>query len=314
MNFLRLVLALLSVVIVVSGNENRLGCYIPAKDLLPEDGELPEVVTSIPPWASEQRELSISSIDWRNFSGFDHTSQVHNQMLPSQCGSCWAFGSTGALSDRISIASGGIPYLVSPQGLLDCASKAGSCNGGSHLLAYQYAHEVGLTDLTCLPYAGMDISNWAEISCENRLCKNCDRFGSCNYVPANKTLMAKVSEYGSVLGVAQMKAEIAARGPIACSMYAHADLFENYSGGIIQDTTVYNGTTHVVAVVGFGETSGGLPYWIIRNSFGVQWGEIGYYRVEIGKNIYNMETHACSWAVPDPDFINALKARSGRFD
>ena len=41
-----------------------------------------------------------------------------------------------------------------------------------------------------------------------------------------------------------MKAEIAARGPIACPMYAHADAFEAYTGGIISDTTKYPGITH----------------------------------------------------------------------
>ena len=46
-----------------------------------------------------------------------------------------------------------------------------------------------------------------------------------------------------------MKAEIAARGPIACYMYAHSKGFEGYSGGIITDTTRYDGITHVVVVV-----------------------------------------------------------------
>lgn len=270
-----------------------------------------------------------SAVDWRNTSGH---SEVMNQMLPSPCGSCWAFASTGALTDRIAIASDGLHFAISPQALLDCADlneldgrdatphAAGSCNGGSTHLAYAFASEIGLTSLSCLPYAGMDQSNWGELPCEQRLCKSCDRFGACHFINASASppyLSVKVHEYGSLMGVDAMMAEIAARGPIACSMYAHSAGFESYSGGVITDTTRYPGTTHAVNVVGYGTTKsgqkgkGGIDYWIVRNSFGQNWGELGHFRVERGQNIFNMESSKCSWATPDPGFITQLKARSG---
>lgn len=248
----------------------------------------------------------IEDVDWRNVNGTDFTMGAKSQFLPSPCGSCWAHGSIGALSDRIVIRSG-IRFDISPQGLLDCAQVAGSCNGGSHYLAYEFMTKNGMTDTTCSPYRGVDHSNWGESACSSRMCRTCDRFGTCSYRAANETLSVKVEQFGSVLGVNAMKAEISARGPIACSMYAHADIFENYEGGIIQDTTKYSGTTHVVNVVGFSKSAEGVPYWIVRNSFGTYWGELGYYRVEIGKDIYNMESSNCSWAVPDSEFISLLK-------
>ena len=64
------------------------------------------------------------------------------------------------------------------------------------------------------------------------------------FLPANESMVIKVQEHGTVKGVDAMKAEIAARGPIACLMYAHADAFEAYTGGIISDTTKYPGITH----------------------------------------------------------------------
>jgi len=213
---------------------------------------------------------------------------------------------------RCSIASGGLKFDISPQGLLDCAApKAGSCNGGSHVLAYDFATEIGLTDSSCLPYRGMDHSNWGETDCKQRMCRNCDRFGTCSFVPYNETLAVRVVEHGTVRGVDAMKAEIAARGPIACSMYAHADAFEKYAGGVIRDTTRYKGTTHVVVVAGWGRTADGVPFWIVRNSFGTNWGELGWYRAELGKDIYNMEANDCSWAIPDPAFAPELRRRSG---
>ena len=50
-----------------------------------------------------------------------------------------------------------------------------------------------------------------------------------------------------------MMAEIYKRGSIACSLYSHDDAFENYTGGIINATTVYKHTTHVISIVGWGE-------------------------------------------------------------
>ena len=180
-------------------------------------------------------------------------------------------------------------------------------------MAYEFLTKTALTDSTCLPYRGMDNSNWAETDCSERMCRNSDRFGNVAFVPSNQSLGVKVAEYGQVLGVEAMKAEIAARGPIACSMWAHSDLFEKYTGGVITDRTKYPGTTHVINVVGWGrEEAQGLSYWIVRNSFGTNWGELGYYRAEMGANIYNMESHNCSWAVPDPAATSALRRRSAR--
>ena len=212
-----------------------LGCGRRAEDLLPKGAPVPERVLSPIPKVSALPE----ALDWRWVNGTVFTSRVGYQLLPSPCGSCWAFAATGALSDRVKIATKGrlVDFSISPQALLDCAKDAGTCNGGNPNLAYHYAATVGLPDETCLPYRGMDNSNWGESPCAERLCRRCDRFGSCNFVPRNATPAIQVAEYGSVTGVAAMKAEIAARGPIACLMYAHADSFEAYTGGVITDTT-----------------------------------------------------------------------------
>ena len=38
----------------------------------------------------------------------------------------------------------------------------------------------------------------------------------------------------------------------------------------------------------------------------------GWYRAEMGKDVYNMESHDCSWATPDPVFVRTLRERSAR--
>ena len=83
------------------------------------------------------------------------------------------------------------------------------------------------------------------------------------------------------------------------------------SGGVITDTTRYEGITHVVTVTGWGvDRASGAPYWVVRNSFGTAWGELGYYRQEIGLDVYNMESHDCSWATPTAASLAEIKRRS----
>ena len=285
-------------------------CGRRTEELLPSGASVPQRVKSpLPSLAA----VPADGVDWRWRNGTAFTTPVGYQLLPSPCGSCWAFASTGALSDRVRIATAGrVPVSLAPQALLDCGGKAGSCNGGSATLAYEYATQApGLPDETCMPYKGVDHANWGEVPCADRLCRRCDRFGTCHFLPRNETPSVQVEEHGVVTGVAAMKAEIAARGPIACYMYAHAPAFEHYAGGVISDTTRYKGITHVVVVVGWGKDAANGEYWIVRNSFGTAWGEWGYYRQQVGKNIYNMESHDCAWATPTRASVDALMKRSG---
>jgi cathepsin X len=287
---------------------NKGGCGMTYKDLTGKEAkQLPRSEVSQPLGAP------LPVLDWRNVNGTNWVTPPAYQLLPSPCGSCWAFASTGALADRYKIAlENKYPDVhLSVQALVDCgAGTAGSCNGGSALAAYEFmAENGGLPDATCSPYIGHDNSNWSEIDCVDRQCRTCDRFGTCSYVPAAETeLRYEISDYGSVVGVESMKAELR-NGPIACLMYAHSDSFEDYKGGVIQDYTAYDGITHVVVVVGYGETADGMGFWVVKNSFGTNWGENGFYRQEIGKDIYNMESNECAWATVSEDSVRVVKER-----
>ena len=279
-------------------------CSIPALSSLTStcykeiSGPRPSHVITLPPYKYLDPASLPESFDWRSVNGTLFVSPATNQFLPSPCGSCWAHASTGALTDRFIIAAGARVSQVqlSPQVLLDCASEAGSCNGGSDLLAYKYIHEHGITDVTCSPYQGVDDFYWAEVPCDQMMCRVCDLAGTCRFVNGTKYY---VTEYGSVKGEEEMMAEIFARGPIACSLYAHSPAFLGYKDGIIQDSTKYNSTTHVVAVTGWGvDQESGMKFWVGRNSFGTAWGEEGWFKLERGVNCLDIEEHSCAWAVP----------------
>lgn len=69
-----------------------------------------------------------------------------------------------------------------------------------------------------------------------------------------------------------MKAEIYARGPIACGIDATNE-FEEYTGGIYSQKKALVVHNHVISVLGWGVSEEGEEYWIGRNSWGTYWGE-----------------------------------------
>eukprot|EP00523_Entomoneis_sp_CCMP467_P007173 CAMPEP_0168724264 /NCGR_PEP_ID=MMETSP0724-20121128/3546_1 /TAXON_ID=265536 /ORGANISM="Amphiprora sp., Strain CCMP467" /LENGTH=224 /DNA_ID=CAMNT_0008771007 /DNA_START=158 /DNA_END=832 /DNA_ORIENTATION=+ len=111
----------------------------------------------------------------------------------------------------------------------------------------------------------------------------------------------KTSDYDPTV-VHQIKAEVLARGPVATAV--NGKPLHTYHGGIYSNGTSSKGVTHVVSIVGWGQTRDAdtgevvLDYWIVRNSWGEYWGEMGYFRIgPIGHNILGIE-HSVAWATP----------------
>jgi len=86
-----------------------------------------------------------------------------------------------------------------------------------------------------------------------------------------------------------MQNEILKRGPIACGIDAGPIL--NYTSGI--STLEGEGVDHVISVTGWGHDDTLGSYWIVRNSWGEYWGEMGYIRVQFGKLLVEEQ---CAWA------------------
>eukprot|EP01043_Picozoa_sp_COSAG02_P001143 COSAG02_NODE_23_length_52893_cov_58.101868_23_plen_226_part_00 len=177
-----------------------------------------------------------------------------NQHIPQYCGSCWAHAAMSSLADRIKIASKGLGRDVIPaiQVMIDCGD-AGSCNGGDSNAANEWVHKNGgIPDITCQQYQAKNM----KCASPEQTCMNCSPGGKgCVAVTDYPKIM--VSEYGSVSGEEEMKAEIFARGPISC--YIDAGPLEDYKGGV----NMYKGakgTDHAIQIAGWG-TDGGVDYW-----------------------------------------------------
>lgn len=248
---------------------------------------------------------------WCNKDGVNYCSMSRNQHIPQYCGSCWAHGAVSALADRVKIARNGMGIDINPsvQHILNCAN-VGSCHGGSVTGPYSWLYQTskktgtGISLETSLPYiacsseskegmcAAQEVQEY--LTCEPmNVARTCSTFssngGKC--APITKYPNITISQFGQVSGADDMAKEIYTRGPISCGIDASPIL--DYTGGIVSEKG--ESVDHVISVVGWGSEQG-KQYWIVRNSWGEYWGEMGYIYVEKGNNALQLETQ-CAWAV-----------------
>lgn len=234
-----------------------------------------------------------TAYDTRNVNGLEYASSNRNQHIPQYCGSCWAHGTTSALSDRIKVMrKRAFPDVqLSPQVLINCvtANSSQGCQGGDPTAAYSWILANGITDDTCMNYLAAN-QNCSAIN----ICRNCDPTKGCSAVTNPKKW--HITEHGQVAGEQNMMAEIYARGPIAATI-AVTPALENYTSGVFIDMTGDKSLDHSVSITGWG-VDNGTKYWVVRNSWGTYWGEGGWVRIVRGVNNLGIEAN-CDWAVPN---------------
>jgi KDEL-tailed cysteine endopeptidase len=204
------------------------------------------------------------SIDWREKGA---VTGVKNQ---GHCGSCWAFSATGALEGAIQIATGKLISL-SEQQLVDCVSNDNGCDGGAMDDAFEYVREHGICTETQEPYIA-----------KTETCVTCDShitFNTCVDITSSNQLLLK---------------EAVSRNPVSIGIQADSSTFRYYTGGIITDKNCGTKLNHGVLVVGYGEEKG-QKYWLVKNSWGTDWGEDGY--VRIARNDSSNDVGVCGIAL-----------------
>ncbi|KAJ8723578.1 hypothetical protein PYW08_003490 [Mythimna loreyi] len=198
-------------------------------------------------------------VDWRDKGA---VTAVKDQR---QCGSCWAFSTTGSLEGQHFRKTGSLVSL-SEQNLVDCSSSYGNngCRGGFMYNAYNYIKENGgvNTDKS-YPYEGAE--------------------GKCRYDPKNSG--AKDSGF-VVLAQAdeqKLKEAVATVGPVSVAIDASHD-FQFYSEGVYYNKDCTTNVNHGVLVVGYGTQKQGGDYWLVKNSWSGSWGDHGYIKMARNKN------------------------------
>ncbi|XP_063906827.1 procathepsin L-like isoform X1 [Zophobas morio] len=208
-------------------------------------------------------------VDWR-------TKNVISDIKDEgDCGSSWTFSATGAVEGQLALKTGELTPL-SAQNLLDCSSDYGNtgCDGGFTDSAFDYIHDNGIMSESAYPYEGAA--------------------GACRFDPSQS--VTSISGYVDVdfmseVGLADAVANI---GPIAAAIDA-TEALQFYYGGVFFDETCNineSDLDHGVLVVGYGRELQ-YDYWIVKNSWGVDWGENGFYKsVRNYGNNCGIATHA----------------------
>mmetsp|Transcript_32627 Transcript_32627/g.51233 ORF Transcript_32627/g.51233 Transcript_32627/m.51233 type:complete len:380 (-) Transcript_32627:144-1283(-) len=244
-----------------------------------------------------------------------------NQHIPQYCGACYAHAALSTANDRIKIMMARGGYIgpevrLNRQSYLNCAPSYGlgrGCGGGQASDIFEFMHQVGLPDETCLPYNATDAaekygSNDAACPPEG-YCMNCfyvdpdPSVATC--FPVTEMVRYYASAWGNVTGETAMMQEIYRNGPIACDIHDSNIFSYDYSLGVLTDVSSKpdgtNGNTsydHVIEVLGWGVDDDGTKYWHGRNSWGSYWGMNSFFKVERGANALRIE-ESCHWVTPD---------------
>ncbi|EDL93863.1 rCG24278 [Rattus norvegicus] len=200
------------------------------------------------------------SLDWREHG---YVTPVKNQ---GQCGSCWAFSAVGSLEGQIFKKTGKLVSL-SEQNLVDCSWSYGNlgCNGGLMEFAFQYVKE----------NRGLDTGESYAYEAQDGLCRY-----NPKYSAANVTGFVKVP-----LSEDDLMSAVASVGPVSVGIDSHHQSFRFYSGGMYYEPDCSSTEMdHAVLVVGYGEESDGGKYWLVKNSWGEDWGMDGYIKMAKDQN------------------------------
>ncbi|XP_018575903.1 cathepsin L1 [Anoplophora glabripennis] len=183
--------------------------------------------------------------------------EVKNQ---GDCGSCWAFSASGALEGAHAISTGNLVSL-SEQNLMDCATANWGCDGGWMQTAFDYVRENGIESEADYPYQAV-----------NQACQYSE---SKSVVTISSHVTIPEKDEDALLDA------VANIGPVSVDI--NADYMMYYQGGLFDDSACDDQMDHGALAVGYGSENG-ADYWLVKNSWGTDWGESGYIRMARNKN------------------------------
>jgi len=217
-----------------------------------------------PKLTDEDIERLPESVDWVAHGA------VTSVKIQGKCGSCWTFSAAGALEGAYAIATNKLVEL-SEQDLLDCDKSDKRCNGGWMPKAFKFVEQNGICSFKTYKYECKKKFSWK--------CRHAKKYPKCEKC---KKVIQPGEITKSVLVTSKsaqdMQAAVA-KGPVSVSVDASSEVFKLYEGGILPAGECGHNLDHAVLVVGYGEDKG-TTFFKIKNSWGTDWGEQGYIRVQ----------------------------------
>ena len=151
------------------------------------------------------------AVDW---SAKGAVTDIKNQ---GQCGSCWAFSTTGSLEGAHFQKTGELASF-SEQHLVDCSKSYGNhgCLGGLMNMSFWYVKDHGIALESKYPYHGIGIN-----PCKyHEETDKAWQISDCTEIPENKSLNFRAS---------------VARGPVSVAIQANQMFFQLYKSGVFSN-------------------------------------------------------------------------------
>jgi cathepsin L len=203
---------------------------------------------------------SSGSVDWTTKGA---VTKVKDQ---GQCGSCWAFSTTGGLEGAWEIATGQLTSM-SEQQFVDCDGSSMGCNGGNMGSAFGWAEKQNVATEASYAYTAKD--------------GTCKTSGLSTAIPkGGVTGYKSVGSLFSKATVAKLESAIDLN-PVSIAIEADQSSFQHYTGGVLSSGCGTN-LDHGVLAVGYNTAEN---YWLVKNSWGASWGVNGYIQLSQTGNV-----------------------------
>jgi C1A family cysteine protease len=192
-----------------------------------------------------------------NWTAAGAVTPIKNQ---GQCGSCWSFSTTGSLEGLHQISNGTL-LSFSEQQIMDCSWLYGNkgCDGGEMTKAMDYVHDKG----------DMLESDYPYLAKSSLICKyKADEV--VNHISGHKDVVHN--------NVTELMTAVVQQ-PISIGVEANQDAWQLYKGGVVNGNCGQQ-LDHGVLAVGYGVSNTNVSYWIVKNSWGADWGMAGYILIE----------------------------------
>ena len=230
-------------------------------------------------------------IFWGNHEGRNYLTWIRNQHLPGYCGSCWAQAGISCISDRVNIMqinqNRGFPrHVFSVQSVINCI-LGGTCYGGDPGLLFLKAKNWKIPTDSCQVYKSQNPQNY---NCEEESrCYNSSKDNSWVIRDFNGVT---IDDWEDIQGPEAIKIALQ-QGPIVCGLETTPQFVHFHAGIDLREIQVFEqkkknfDINHAVSIVGWDRDDEG-DYWIVRNSWGVEFAYGGYFYIRTG-NILGME-------------------------
>ena len=211
--------------------------------------------------------------------------------------SSWAIVGRDILNDRYALRTGGqVVFSLNYSEIISCIDI--DRNKYSIFDAWEYMYKYGLSQTSCFSYKKMETLKLPEpntLSYEEKIKKygqRCDNIEGkdqtqCLTIYNEKNIARRIFLPDAIFNIEDdamekqimnIKYEIVKWGPVAAGFIVYENFINDYNG-----TKVYEKAEgkplggHYVSILGWGK-----DYWLCRNSWGIDWGILGYFKIKMG--------------------------------